>query len=286
MVSALAKASKSQFNSIVANLRKLAPLAKATLADYTAQLNASNKTSATFQANLAKLAGMGYGDLATQLAGQNDDAAQKIAAAAVKSRSAASKANSAAKSNAKTLSSDELAQLVQIIAAVKTSRTGLHDVAGTTGLGEDEIIAVATKASSQISSSLGSRASRFLSDLGKAQKGLAYADGGIRSGIYATRGGLVRFAEPETGGEAYIPLGANKRGNATRVLSDVAGRFGLGLQDASAGRVVIIREQGPLVAQQHWHIDGNRRDIDFAREVESRTARQMRRLARGGAAAR
>ncbi|MFE1767182.1 phage tail tape measure protein, partial [Streptomyces angustmyceticus] len=56
MVSALAKASKKQFADIVANLRKLAPLAKATLADYTKQLNASNKTNTAFQQNLAKLA--------------------------------------------------------------------------------------------------------------------------------------------------------------------------------------------------------------------------------------
>lgn len=285
MVSALAKASNKQFADIVANLRRLAPIAKATLADYTSQLNASTKTSTAFQANLAKIASMGYGDLAMQLAGQGDEAAQRIAAEAAGSSAKAQAANTSAKNAAKTLSGEELSQLVQIIAAVKSSGTGIHDVAAATGLGEDDIVTVATKAASQITSSLGSRGTRFMSDLARAQKGLAYANGGIRSGIYATRGGAVTFAEPSTGGEAYIPLGAQKRRAATNVLGDVAGRFGLGLTPANAGQVVVIREQGPLVGNQTFHVTGGNA-VDTARQVESRSSYQLRRLARGGAAAR
>ncbi|MGY5127271.1 hypothetical protein [Streptomyces nigrescens] len=286
MVSALAKASNKQFKDIVANLRRLAPLAKATLSDYTAQLNASTKTSVSFQQNLAKIAAMGYGDLATQLAGQGDEAAQKIAAEAAGSSSKAKTANASAKNAGKTLSSEELAQLVQIIAAVKSSKTGIHDVAAATGLGEDDIVTVATKASSQIKSSLGARSTRFLTDLARAQKGMSYANGGIRPGIYGTRAGAVTFAEPATGGEAYIPLGPNKRASATAVLGDVAGRFGLGLTPANAGQVVVIREQGPLVGTQTWHVTSGGNAVDTARQIESRSAYQLRRLARGGAAAR
>ena len=281
MVSALAKASKSQFNSIVANLRRLAPLAKATLSDYTAQLNASNKTSSAFQTNLARLAAMGYGDLATQLAGQGDDAAQKIAAEAVKSKTNAAKANSAAKTSARTLSGEELGQLVQIIAAVKSSKTGIHDVAASTGLGEEDIVAVAAKASSQIKSSLGSRSAKFLTDLARAQKGLSYANGGIRPGIYGTRHGAVTFAEPSTGGEAFIPLGGNKRASATNVLSDVAGRFGLGLTDARASRVVVISQEGPTTV----NVPVTKTNAS-AYDIGHQVGRQMRRARRGGVAAR
>jgi hypothetical protein len=282
MVSALAKASKKQFNSIVANLRKLGPLAKATLADYTAQLTASNKTSAAFQANLAKLAGMGYGDLATQLAGQGDEAAQKIAAEAVKSKSAAAKANTAAKTNAKQLSGDELAQLVQIIAAITSSKTGIHDVAGKTGLGEDEIIAIANKAKGQISSSLGTRATKFLADLGKANKHLAYADGGIRAGKYATQAGIIRYAEPSTGGEAYLPLSPSKRRTALPVLHDVATRFGLGLTDARATRpIVIVRGEGDTIVSVTAVRTGA-----TASEIGAQVGRSVRRARRGGVAAR
>lgn len=42
-------------------------------------------------------------------------------------------------------------------------------------------------------------------------------------------GGLVQWAEPETGGEAFIPLGSNKREKALPVLDEVARRFGLAL---------------------------------------------------------
>ncbi|MFI1161358.1 phage tail tape measure protein [Streptomyces sioyaensis] len=281
MVSHLAKASKSQFNSIVANLRRLAPLAKATLADYTKQLNSSNKTSSSFQANLAKLASRGYGDLAMQLAGQGDDAAQKIAAEAAKSSSKAKAANASAKTAAKSLSGDELGQLVQIIAAVKSSKTGIHDVASSTGLGEDDIITIATKASAQIKSSLGSRSAKFLADLARARKGLSYADGGIRPGIYGTRAGAVTFAEPSTGGEAYIPLGGNKRASATAVLGDVAHRFGVGLTDATAGRVVVISQEGPTTV----NVPVTKTNAS-AYDIGHQVGRQMRRARRGGVSAR
>ncbi|MFB7312987.1 phage tail tape measure protein [Streptomyces sp. NPDC056192] len=282
MVSALAKASKKQFADIVANLRKLGPLAKASLADYTKQLNASNKTSTAFQTNLAKLASMGYGDLATQLAGQGDEAAQKLAAEAVKNKSKASSANAAAKTSGKQLSGDELAQLIQIIAAVKTSKTGLHSVADTTGLGEDEIITVANKATAQIKSSLGSRSTQFLADLSRANKGLSYANGGIREGIYASQGGLVRWAEPETGGEAYIPLGPNKRNAATNVLRDVAGRFGVGLTDVSATRPVVIVQGG---GDTNVNVTAVRTGAT-ASDIGTQVGRSVRRARRGGVNAR
>ncbi|WP_432185384.1 phage tail tape measure protein, partial [Streptomyces tendae] len=286
MIAALAKASNKQFKDIVNNLKKLGPLAKASLADYTAQLNASNKMTAEFQSNLAKLSSMGFGDLATMLAEQGDEAAQKIASEAVKSKSNASKANEAAKQNSQQLTSDEMTKLIKIIAAISSKNIGIHQVADKTGLGEDEIIEVGNKSKLKLMQLLGAKALKFLQDLGKANAGKAYENGGIRAGMYATQGGIVRFAEPSTKGEAYIPLGQNKRGSATRVLSDVATRFGLGLTDGQAGRAVIIREQGPLVGESHVHIADRQSDRDLAREIESRQGYQLRRLARGGVAAR
>ncbi|MFH9425973.1 hypothetical protein [Streptomyces sp. NPDC017529] len=278
----MATGSSSYINSMAKDLRNLANAAKASLGEYTSKMKQAVKNQNTFQADLAKLAAMGFGDLAGRLAKQNDQAAADLASQAARDRNKAAAANQAAKSANSTLDSEQVTQLVQIIAAISKSTTGIHDVAAATGLGEDDIVAVATKARAQISSSLGSRAGRFLSDLGKAQKGLAYANGGIRPGIYGTRAGAVTFAEPATGGEAYIPLGANKRASATRVLGDVAGRFGLGLQDAGS-RVVVIREQGPLVGSQNFQISSGGNATDTARQVESRTAYQLRRLARGGA---
>jgi TP901 family phage tail tape measure protein len=283
LVASLAKASKKQFASIVANLKALGPTAQATLADYTRQLSSANSTSASFQANLSKLASMGYGDLATQLAGQGDAAAQAVAAQAVKSSSSASKANAAAKKNAALLDSTQLGELVQIIAAVKTSSTGIHAVASATGLGEDEIIAVGDKARAQITSSLGKRGARFLGDLGKADKGLAYADGGIwEPGIYgAVPSGRIKFAEPSTQGEAYMPLAASKRAASTRVLTTVAGKFGipLGTAHAAGGTVVIIQQAAPVIGQLTIPVT---KSGASANEIAATVAWQARRSSRGG----
>lgn len=282
MVSALAKASSKEFKKIVGDLRKLGPLAKASLADYTAQLNSATTTSKVFQANLAKLAGMGYGDLATQLASQGDEAAQALAAQAVKSNSAAAKANSAAKANAGTLSSEQLSELVQIIAAISSSKTGIHDVAAKTSIGEDEIITVANKAKGQISTSLGSRATKFLADLARANQHLSYADGGIRAGMYATSGGIIRFAEPSTGGEAYVPLGASKRRTALPVLADVARRFGVGLTDVQAGRPLVIVRSGDTINVPVTPV----RTGASASDIGAQVGRSVRRARRGGVSAR
>lgn len=286
MVAALAKASGKEFKTIVNNLRKLAPLAKATLADYTKQLSTATKGSATFQANLAKLAAMGYGALAMQLAAQGDDAAEKLAADAVKSPKDAKKANEAAKQAKNTLSQEQTTELVQIIAAISSSTTGIHDVAAKTSLDEDEIITVANIAKAQISKALGSRATRFLADLGKANKHMAYENGGIRAGMYATSGGIIRFAEPSTGGEGYVPLAPSKRRSALPVLSDIARRFGLGLTDAGGGRTIIIREQAPMIGTQTFHVAPGTTAAETARQIESRVSWQLRRASRGGVAAR
>ncbi|MGX1840579.1 hypothetical protein [Streptomyces diastaticus] len=282
----MAKGSKKYVDQMSKALLDLQKTAKASLTDYTRALTADTKLDATFAKNLSILAGRGHGDLAAQLAAQNDTAAQQLAAAAVKDNKKASSANSAAKKANAALTSEQVEQLVAIIAAIKTSKTGIHDVADATGLGEDVIIDIGRKAKTQIVAALGSRSSRFTADLAKAVAGKAYANGGIREGIYSTAGGAVTFAEPSTGGEAYIPLGVNKRDKALPVLADVMNRFGVGRTAAQDARVVIIREQGPLVGSQTWQITGGGNAEDTARQIAARHAFQLRRLARGGAAAR
>lgn len=66
-----------------------------------------------------------------------------------------------------------------------------------------------------------------------------FADGGIRPPVYgfangtenhlaqiAPAGAMRLWAEPETGGEAYIPLSRLKRRRSERILAEVASRFG------------------------------------------------------------
>ncbi|WP_342211082.1 phage tail tape measure protein [Streptomyces sp. AC1-42T] len=280
----MATGSSKYVKQMSKDLLALAAASKASLGDYTGQLKTAVKDQNAFQQNLAKLAASGYGDLAARLAEQGDQDAADLASQAVKDKKKAKAANDASKSAGATLSDEQLATLVQIISATKSKTTGIHAIADATGLDEEDIIAVATKAKSQISKALGSRAAKLLSDLGRAGKGLSYEDGGIREGIYSTSGGLVRFAEPSTRGEAYVPLGLNKRSRATAVLDDVAGRFGYsltGLQDAAAGRVqvVVIQQAAPLIENQTIQID---RPGATEQQIAAAVGYQVRRAQRGG----
>ncbi|MFE1452012.1 phage tail tape measure protein [Streptomyces olivaceoviridis] len=278
----MATGSTKYINEMAAALRNLQKTAKASLTDYTRQLGKANSSNKAFQDDLAKLAAMGYGDLAAQLAAQGDEAAQQLADAASKDKSKAKKANDEAKKANSSLTSEQLGELVQIIAAISSNKTGIHDVAAKTQLGEDEIITVANKARSQITKSLGSRASKFLSDLTRANRHLSYADGGIRAGLYATSNGIVRFAEPETHGEAYLPLSPSKRRTALPVLADVAHRFGLGLTDVGSTRPVVIVKEG---GDTHVQVTAVRTGAT-ASDIGAQVGRSVRRARRGGVAAR
>jgi len=60
----------------------------------------------------------------------------------------------------------------------------------------------------------------------------SYADGKLPKQAMVQPGkggGLVQWAEKETGGEAFIPLAPSKRDRSEKILGQVAGSFGLGL---------------------------------------------------------
>lgn len=63
------------------------------------------------------------------------------------------------------------------------------------------------------------------------------ADGGLEdhSAQIANAGDWRVFAEPETGGEAYIPLAAGKRSRSVSILQQVADRFGYALTSYASG---------------------------------------------------
>ena len=71
----------------------------------------------------------------------------------------------------------------------------------------------------------------------------AYADGGIGGGvlespdyakIYKPASQFRIFAEPSTGGEAFIPMAASKRSRSTAILREVAAQFGYQLTKPQA----------------------------------------------------
>ncbi|MFI1563853.1 phage tail tape measure protein [Streptomyces sp. NPDC020490] len=278
-------------------LEKLAGTAKASLSDFTTQLNQAVKDQTTFEKNLTRLAALGYGDLAAMLAEQGDQDAEELAGAAVKDHKKAKKANDAAKAADRTLAADDLADLLDVISAIRSPTTGIHKVADTTGLQEDRVIEVGNLGKSRIKAALGSRAAKFLHDLAKASKGLAYASGGIwEPGIYSSPTALIKFAEASTGGEAFIPLTPAKRASATAVLADVAQRFGLQLapseapfapvpvrtvdaRPAGSVQVVVVREQQPLIGTMPVTVSSPQAT---PQQIGAEVMRRLRNAQRGG----
>ncbi|MFH9426255.1 phage tail tape measure protein [Streptomyces sp. NPDC017529] len=282
----MARGSGRYINDMAAQLRQLAGAARSSLADYTGQLAGAVKDATAFQNNLARLAGSGYGDLATRLAQQGDANAEALAAQAVKDNTKARQANQAAKDASRVIDGDQLTDLVKIISSLAKGR-GLHAVAELAGLEEDRLIEVANLSTNQIRGT--GKADRFLSDLVKANAGRAYADGGMWTpGIYSSPSpnGLIKFAERSTGGESYIPHAAAKRGRATAVLARTADRFGYDLAprrlvDAAAGRArVVIVHQAPAIGSQTIHV---RQSPASANDIADVVAYQIRRAKRGGA---
>ncbi|WP_399932169.1 phage tail tape measure protein [Streptomyces kanamyceticus] len=279
----MAHGSNRYVRDMASQLTKLAGTARATLNDFTGQLNNAVKNNSAFQKNLTTLASRGYTALAQRLAEQGDENAEALAAQAVKDRKKAQKANTAAKKAATSLDGDQLADLVKLVGALSKNK-GIHSVAEATGLAEDRIIEVGNLAKSHIRKT--GKADRFLSDLVKANAGKAYANGGIwEPGVYSSSRGLIKFAEPETVAESYIPHAGAKRGRATAVLAETADRFGYGLAprrlvDAHAGRGrITVVHQAPAIGQQTIHVSGSAATAD---DIAATVSYQMRRARRGG----
>ena len=82
-----------------------------------------------------------------------------------------------------------------------------------------------------------------------------FAAGGVRNESHiaqiAPAGAMRIWAEPETGGEAYIPLAASKRDRSEAILTDVARRFGYGRGGAAppTQRTVNMSFDGSVVVQ-------------------------------------
>ncbi|MBL3669045.1 hypothetical protein JL475_24240 [Streptomyces sp. M2CJ-2] len=177
LVASLAKASNKQFGEIVKNLRKLAPTAAATLGDFTRQLNATTAGSKKFQDNLLRLAASGHGDLAMQLAGQGDADAMALAAAAVKSPSAAKKASAAVKASSKVLTPEELDAAMLMLGALSRKGATVEDVVKA-GVNWPMLVSLAPRYAKQIKGLAGGPS--FVK--GMKERGITLAQGGLLVG--------------------------------------------------------------------------------------------------------
>ncbi|MEV6555866.1 phage tail tape measure protein [Nocardia sp. NPDC051756] len=77
------------------------------------------------------------------------------------------------------------------------------------------------------------------------------ADGGIdnlpsQATVWTPQTRLYQVSEPETGGEAFIPLAPAKRSRSVNILGQVAGHFGFGLTKMADGGIALSRAMGFL----------------------------------------
>lgn len=79
------------------------------------------------------------------------------------------------------------------------------------------------------------------------------ANGLVRNAMIASAGSNILWAEPETGGEAYIPFAPSKRRRSTAILQTVANKFGYALtkpvQRMADGGLTDTREENNIVRQ-------------------------------------
>lgn len=82
-----------------------------------------------------------------------------------------------------------------------------------------------------------------------------YAAGGLRHDLppHIAAAPTVLYGEPETGGEAYIPLGATKRDRSTMLLAKVADEFGLVVSRKMANGGILAYADGGLDRRRVAH---------------------------------
>lgn len=87
------------------------------------------------------------------------------------------------------------------------------------------------------------------STIGSANGNIFYAGGGENHTAQIGNGVTRVWNEPETGGEAYIPLGMNKRTRSTAILADVASRFGMGgMGGPQIGSLLTVENWSPGIS--------------------------------------
>jgi TP901 family phage tail tape measure protein len=193
LVNALAGASDKEFKRITEKLKKTGDLAKATLGDFTKQLDGSTKKNQQFAADLQKLAAQGFGDLAQALAAQGDESAMELAHQAAGDKGAATKANASVDKAQATLTGEDLANSLVLLSTLRGgSGRGFADLIAA-GLDVGTIRALVPKMTKQISSLPAANKDEFVREWVQ-QGGKPMAIGGI-----LTRPTMV------LGGEAGVP---------------------------------------------------------------------------------
>ncbi|MFB6873767.1 phage tail tape measure protein [Streptomyces sp. NPDC056323] len=267
LVNALAGASDKQFKDIVSRLQKTGEAAKATLADFTQQLNAATKTNQQFATDLQTLAARGYGDLAQALAAQGDANAQALAHAAVSGKPAdIAKANASVAQANNSLSGEDLANALVLLTTLRggTGR-GYADLIAA-GLDTATIRALVPKMLSQINSLPEANKAAFLKQFAGQTGVTAMARGGILGSptVLAGEAGVP---------EAYIPINGSARSRA--LLATTARMLGYDARPANR-----FGSSGPAGGSTHYDQRTTNLTLNGAKQTTGEQAADIaRRLA-------
>ncbi|MET8693638.1 phage tail tape measure protein [Streptomyces bauhiniae] len=239
LVNALATASGAEFKRITDKIKKTGDLAKATLADFSKQLNTSTQESKTFAADLQKLAAQGFGDLAQMLAAQGDSTAMALAHQAVSDSKAAKTANDQVKGAQGALTGEDLANSLTLLTTLRGGPgRGFADLIAA-GLDVATIRELVPKMKAQIQALPALNKDTFVRQWVQ-QGGAAMARGGILS-----RPTMVLGAEAGVP-ESWIPWNgsARSRGLLAKTAASMgyqlvpAGRYQAGPSAAAVAREV------------------------------------------------
>ncbi|MEV5592242.1 phage tail tape measure protein [Streptomyces sp. NPDC052496] len=241
LVEQLAKASDKQFKDIVGKLQKVGGVAKATLADFTKQLDSSTSKSQQFASDLQTLAARGFGDLAAQLAAQGDATAMDLAHQAVTGKASdVAAANKAVGKNGKVLTGEELSASLTVLAALRSKAgAGIADVIGA-GVDFSTLKTLIPKMLSQINKLPDAYKKVFLAQWAGQGGVTAMARGGILTrptAVLAAEAGAV---------ESWIPVDGSARSQG--LLSRTAGL--MGYQLVPAGRYGAARSEPSTVVRE------------------------------------
>jgi len=281
-LAALAKDSKRQTDAVKAGLKSLAPAARTSLAAFTLELQKGLADQQAYMSNLAALTRRGRADLVQEFIKMGADG-PKAAAAVVKGtdaelgklagvmRSRSALAGAALSNGLDILAVIAAAGGAATVASLAAAFTGGHLDSMRLKLAEirnsvndiptqHTIDILLGKVPGPINIAIGVTytAGALAAKLGRLAEGgilRAYAGGGIEQHVaqVAPAGTMRVWAEPETGGEAYIPLATSKRARSAAVLSVVARQFGQQLIPMADGGVIGGGARGgrtgPLIGQ-------------------------------------
>ncbi|MEV1245081.1 hypothetical protein [Nonomuraea sp. NPDC049750] len=241
---------RSATDSVLESWAKLRGDSKLTSEQLLAELEKQVRDQETWRANLVRLAGRVPPEMLDELAKLGPGAAGLVASAASMSDAELTKfislygrsGKSAGDTFAKNLAeagpvlADIARRQGQSVAdrvreAMDGGRNSVFDaarrigVAINEGIQGDRVVTIRTEVQ-EFAAKISQQADGGI--LTYAMGGMAaFAGGGEHHVAQIARPGTMRlWAEPETGGEAYIPLAASKRSRSEDILSQVAGRFG------------------------------------------------------------